>query len=152
MTDILTTLAEMEDGGIISYAAASMLRDAISVKGEPASGDGAVNHVLESRAWLASAQHVSTTTGSARVDIGIAQAHATLALVEQQRVANLIALTALAGNVGIQQGEFDEGAELASQGLHALIQYERTPATPWSGPDEYPVVRSEIRQALGLND
>lgn len=80
-----------------------------------------------------------------------AQVHATLALVEQQRIANLIALVALSGNENVQESNYDEGSTLSSAGMHALIAYERTAGTPISDPDDVPVVRSEIAEALGLS-
>lgn len=87
----------------------------------------------------------------AQIIAQIAMAEAILALVEQQRIANLVALAALAGNTHIQESDFDEGATVASEGLHGLIEYVPTPATPFGGPDEYPTIRPEIKEALGLS-
>lgn len=64
-----------------------------------------------------------------------AQIHATLALVEQQRIANLIAL---AGS---------PVSEVASAGKSALLEVERADGY---GPYIPPKVRSEIRKGLGL--
>ncbi|KTR95367.1 hypothetical protein NS220_06070 [Microbacterium testaceum] len=86
----------------------------------------------------------------AAVTATAALVHATLALVEQQRIANLIALVALSGNESVQESSFDEGSTLASAGMHALIEYVRTPATPFSGPDDVPEIRPDIREGLGL--
>lgn len=73
-----------------------------------------------------------------------AQVHATLALVEQQRIANVIALMQM-------QVECDEKTEeLAAEAMLGLVAYERTPATPLGGPDEVLVMRPDIREALGL--
>lgn len=73
-----------------------------------------------------------------------AQVHATLALVEQQRIANLIALAQM-------PGEDDENADyLAGRAMHALIEYKLSEATQFSDADEYPVVQDEIKEALGL--
>ena len=69
--------------------------------------------------------------------IAIAQVHATLALVEQQRIANLIALSA--SGIG----------PLMQAGDRALMHPEPHPDWPNTNID---VVRPEIRQALGLND
>ncbi|MBD8477595.1 hypothetical protein [Microbacterium sp. CFBP 8794] len=80
----------------------------------------------------------------ASVTATAALVHATLALVEQQRIANLISLMQM-------QTECDETTEyLAGEAMHALIDFERTPATPFGGPDEHPVIRSDIREGLGL--
>ena len=74
-----------------------------------------------------------------------AQVHATLALAEQQRIANVISLMQM-------QAEIDENTELlAGEALHSLIDYRRTPATPFSDPDDQPVIRPEIREAMGLS-
>jgi hypothetical protein len=74
-----------------------------------------------------------------------AQVHATLALVEQQRIANLIALASGDGS------SWDEALPiLRDEAAAALMEFERTPATPFSGPDDYPVIRAEIRKGLGL--
>ncbi len=81
----------------------------------------------------------------------LAQAAATVALVEQQRIANLIALVALSGNENVQESSYDEGSTLSSAGMHALIEYVRTPGTPISDPDDVPVIRAEIQEALGLS-
>ena len=113
-----------------------------------------IDHAAEARKAIESAYPIALPYDSAEAQyhgaLMEAQVHATLALVEQQRIANLIALTALAGNHSIQESAFDEGAELASAGLHALIEYEPTPGTQISGPDECPVIRADIREGLGL--
>lgn len=88
--------------------------------------------------------------GGAVAKAMIAQAYATLALAEQQRVENLIALVALSGNEHVQESAFDEGALLSSAGMHALIEYERTSATPISDPDDVPVIQPWVQAALGL--
>lgn len=84
-------------------------------------------------------------TGEEKADlIAVAQVHAMLALVEQQRIANLIALTN-------RTASFDE--ELAFLGDEAalrLVEMERTPATPFGGPDEHVKIRDDIREGLGL--
>lgn len=97
--------------------------------------------------WVAGRE---STSGAAAVTVAAAQVHATLALVEQQRIANLIALANLAGNSALQESDYDEGATLASDALHALVEYERTPATPYSDPDDHPVIRPDIAAALGI--
>lgn len=91
------------------------------------------------------------TSDQAQASVAAAQVNATLALVEQQRIANLIALTALSGNASIQESSYDEGATLASDGLHGLIEYERTEATQISDAEDHPVIRPEIKEALGLS-
>ncbi len=76
--------------------------------------------------------------------LAAAQVHATLALAEQQRIANLIALMQM-------QQECDENTDmLAGEAMHALIEYERSPATPFSDPDDTPVIRRQIKEGLGL--
>lgn len=61
----------------------------------------ATDHEFEARTWISNAITAQIHRGSevlAGVYAGIAQAHATLALAEQQRIANLIAVTAVDGN------------------------------------------------------
>ena len=81
----------------------------------------------------------------------LAQTRATLALAEQQRIANLIALVALSGNENVQESGYDEGSTLSSAGMHALIEYVNTSATPFTDPESVPQVRPEIQEALGLS-
>lgn len=88
---------------------------------------------------------------AAKVDALISIGESLQALVEHARIANLIALTGLAGNTHIQESDFDEGATLAHEGLHALIDYERTEATQISDAEDYPVIRADIAKALGLS-
>lgn len=108
------------------------------------------DHVAKAKEWLAMAKRPELTMQETSSLAEVAGVHATLALVEQQRIANLIALVALSGNAAVQESDFDEGATLSSGGMHGLIEYERTPATPFGGPDEVPVMRAVIREALGL--
>jgi len=72
-----------------------------------------------------------------------AQVSATLALVEQQRIANLVSLMQM-------QAEIDENTDLlAHEALHSLISFERK-GSQISGPVDVPSIRPEIREALGL--
>lgn len=102
---------------------------------------GQVDHVDQAKSMLGA----EWRNGDVAVaQLAEAQVHATLALVEQQRIGNLIALMQM-------QAEVDEKTEtLAAEAMYALIEYDRTPATPFSGPDEVPVVRRAVREALGL--
>lgn len=113
-----------------------------------------IDHALEAQKRIDWANAQQEEEGqfefSVRDNAILAQAEATLALVEQQRIANLIALVALSGNENVQESSFDEGSTLSSAGMHALIEYVRTPATPFSDPDDAPEVRAGIREALGL--
>ena len=82
---------------------------------------------------------------AARDALAMAQVHAVLALVEQQRIANLIALAQGTGS------SMDEALPLLyDEAAFALVGFERTPATPIGGPDEYPMVRPWVAEALGL--
>lgn len=69
-----------------------------------------------------------------------AQAEAVLALVEQQRIANLIALAALDADTG-------EKEHLSREAALALIEYRGGPM-PYL--DEALVTRPEIAAALGI--
>lgn len=112
---------------------------------------GRIDHVAEAERFAAWADNPSLPPENVAAISSMAQVHATLALVEQQRIANLIALVALSGNENVQESNYDEGSTLSSAGMHALIAYERTAGTPISDPDDVPVVRSEIAEALGLS-
>jgi hypothetical protein len=107
-----------------------------------------IDHVAEARRLLSAEANGGTQAERALLLQGAmqaAQVHATLALVEQQRIANLIALASGEGS------SWDEALPiLRDEAAAALMEFERTPATPFSGPDDYPVVRVEIRKALGL--
>jgi len=78
-------------------------------------------HLDEARAWLADAERPSYSREETETYAAIAQVHATLALVEQQRISNLIAL--------------DRHTELT--GSPEDWQRER-------------VLRADVREALGL--
>lgn len=74
-----------------------------------------------------------------------AQVHATLALVEQQRITNLIALASLGS------GSFEDALPvLQDEAAAALMEFRPTPGDQINGPDEFPYTRDEIREALGL--
>ena len=83
-------------------------------------------------------------TGAVGVSIGveslvqaqIAQVHATLALVEQQRIANLIALAS------------SEIGELVSTGMGGLTEHQ--PHPDYGDTVMVPALRAEIRKGLGL--
>lgn len=83
------------------------------------------------RNWPAHMPNAST--------IAIAQVHATLALVEQQRIANLIEL-GFAEVHSTTTGKVIEPPEAVQQAWNALID---TPAPPYR-------LRPEIREALGI--
>ena len=71
---------------------------------------------------------------------------ATLALVEQQRIANLVALASLAGR---DEDVHEEVSAAAYGALNALISYQDVP-NGHAGPDEVAVLRPDIAAALGI--
>ena len=80
--------------------------------------------------------------------LAYAQVHATLALVEQQRIANLIAL---ANCHPAPDEEWDEPMNnLVAEAQNALCGWDIGEGSQFSAPDEYPVIRDEIRRGLGL--
>lgn len=106
---------------------------------------GRVDHAANARAWLVGAEDRDVPPGPVATSFGvIAQAHATLALVEQQRIANLIALSGL--NYALEE----EMGELGNEAANRLMSRESTPVTPFSGPDEIVTWRVDVREALGL--
>lgn len=76
--------------------------------------------------------------------LAAAQVHATLALVEQLRIANLITLAR--GTVSLSE----EMSFLSDEAANGLMKREAVPATPFSGPDEHFAFRDDIREGLGL--
>lgn len=102
-----------------------------------------IDHVA---AALASRQHAAQTSDTANraARLADAQVHAMLALVEQQRIANVISLMQM-------QAECDENTQLlAVEATHGLIEYVRTPATAIAHPEDVATIRPEIREVLGL--
>jgi outer membrane protein TolC len=100
-----------------------------------------IDHANEAR------RAVSQTLGYAETDentgalvgIAAAQVHATLALVEQQRIANLITLATLSG-------EYDENTDLLRiEAVASLVKW-----VPHGLDDEHPEIRPEIAAALGI--
>ena len=78
--------------------------------------------------------------------IAAAHVHATLALVEQQRIANLAALASLAGR---DEDVHEEVAAAAYGALNAMIRYQDVP-NGHAGPDEVAALRPDIAAALGI--
>lgn len=104
-----------------------------------------IDHAAEAVALLnlaVMAQH----QGDPRHLIAAAQVHATLALVKQQRIANLISLAKLAGR---DEDVHEEVAAAAYGALNALVSYQDVP-NGHMGPDEVVVLRPEIAAALGI--
>ncbi|MGN8741849.1 hypothetical protein ACTNC4_09780, partial [Collinsella sp. HCP3S3_B8] len=68
-----------------------------------------------------------------------AHRHAVLALVEQQRIATLVALATLSG-------EYDENTDLLRiEAVASLVKW-----VPHGLDDEHPEIRPEIAAALGI--
>ena len=104
-----------------------------------------IDHAAEAVGLLAlavAAQH----QGDPRHLIAAAQAHAALALVEQARIANLVALASLAGR---DEDAHEEVAAAAYGALNALIRYQDVPSGH-AGLDEVAVLRPDIAAALGI--
>ena len=89
---------------------------------------------------LSSVQHFADES---RTVSAAAQVHATLALVEQQRIANLIALA----NAHHMGENYDDTVEASREAAYALIHYvQRDP------DDEFPRIHPDIAAALGIGD
>lgn len=88
-----------------------------------------VDHAAEARQWNETASGVGLTMVETSAFAAVAQVHAVLALVEQQRIANLIAL-------GMYRNA--DGSRLAQHAVAHPV-------------DEYSVaINDEIKEALGL--
>lgn len=96
-----------------------------------------IDHAAEAREWIAAATRYPGAVGSAVLGV----AEATLALVEQQRIANLIALA------GVDSRD-DEGLDmLRAEASDRLAQWVPT----WPD-DEHPEIRPDVAAALGIGD
>lgn len=76
--------------------------------------------------------------------------HATLAVAEQLRIANLIALAGLPALAGFENETYDARLEALMAGL---LDRREAPAVPGYGPagiDEHTFIRPEIAEALGI--
>lgn len=79
-----------------------------------------MSHVADARKWLKAAVEPSDLPAmETSVFVGVAQVHATLALVEQQRLANLIALSTELDS-DAQDALYAEGYELRPEVKAAL--------------------------------
>lgn len=90
-----------------------------------------IDHAAEAREYIASAI-AAVTAAPAGTGALLAQAHATLALVEQQRIANLIALG---------YGHTSPSGDVVGEARRALV--ERRSA-------DHHQLRSEVAAALGI--
>ena len=86
--------------------------------------------------------------GDAFLQAQIAQVHATLALVEQQRIANLIALAGIPNQSGYESETHDARNIALFEGI---FDWEDI-TTPPDNPDQQIIIRPEIAEALGLGD
>lgn len=87
----------------------------------------------------------------AEVQALLAQSAATLALVEQQRIANLIALAGLPKLDGFETEVYDARLEALMEGL---LDREEVAAVPGYGPagiDEQTFIRDDIKKSLRLS-
>ena len=98
-----------------------------------------IDHEAEARDWIDAATKYPGATGSAV----LAVAEATLALVEQARISNLVSLAKLAGDESVHE----ELQHIAYQALGVLVEYKQT-----SLDDEHPVVPENIARALRIGD
>ena len=102
-----------------------------------------IDHAAEAVGLLALA---AAGVRDRRYLIAAAHLHATLAVAEQARIANLIALAKLAGR---DEDAHEEVTAAAYGALNALISYQDVP-NGHSGPDEVAVLRPDIAAALGI--
>lgn len=106
-----------------------------------------IDHAAEARGWLDYSANNNPDVDHRAIHAALlAQAEATLALVEQQRIANLIALAKLAGR---DEDVHEEVAAAAYGALNALIRYQDVP-NGHAGPDEVAALRPDIAAALGI--
>lgn len=104
-----------------------------------------IDHASEAVTLIRRVSGTRMTDGEATVSLMGAQAHATLALVEQQRIANLVSLAGLPGGEPGVSGE--ALALLSGEGAHSLAEWTPMPGVP---DDEYVRIRPDIAAALGI--
>lgn len=104
-----------------------------------------IDHTLEALGLRQLASSTDHGPSAANL-IAAAQVHATLALAEQQKVANLIALAKLAGR---EEDVHEEVAEVAYEALNALVRLKVVP-NGHMDPNEVTVLRPDIAAALGI--
>ena len=104
-----------------------------------------IDHAAEAVALLNLAV-TAQRQGDPRRIIAAAHVHAALAVAEQARIANLVALASLAGR---DEDAHEEVAAAAYGALNALIRYRDVP-NGHAGPDEVAVLRPDIAAALGI--
>lgn len=111
-----------------------------------------IDYTAEAKANLAVVGDVIKETARVSLSetVAISQVQATLALVEQQRIANIIALAALPALDGFENDVYDARLEALMGGL---LDREEAPAVPGYGPaglDEHTFIRDDIKKGLGL--
>ena len=112
-----------------------------------------IDHAAEAVSDIRYADEVLADGGDsdvAKAIAAVAQVHATLALVEQHRIANLIALAGLSAPNGFEDETYDTRTAALMEGL---LDSETVAAVPGYGPagiDERVFIRPEIREGLGL--
>lgn len=107
-----------------------------------------IDHAAEARRVLGNFPHDDIRNN--REALAWAQVHATLALVEQQRIANLIALAGLPTLDGFENEVYDARLDALMGGV---LDREEAPAVPGYGPagiDEHVIIRDDIKKGLGL--
>lgn len=103
------------------------------------------NHTVPELTHTESAQHILERLSEhpqGRTELlMIAQIHATLAVAEQTRIVNLLRLSQ--EELYTPAPGVPDYSDIQSQATSQLFTKElvETPATPWSGPDEYLVAR-----------
>ncbi len=111
-----------------------------------------IDHAAEAQKWIAYSEDLNPEVDYPRIAHAalLATQHATLAAVEQQRIANLIALAGLSAPAGFENETYDARTSALMEGL---LDSETVPAVPGYGPagiDERFFIRPDIRQGLGL--
>lgn len=109
-----------------------------------------IDHAAKARTliqWVREWQEDEGDTSETHLaDALMAQAHATLALVEQQQLANLIELVKVAGR---EEDVHEEVAEVAYEALNALVTTKIVP-NGHMDPFEVTVLRPDVAAALGI--
>ena len=95
-----------------------------------------IDHAAEAREWLAAAERPDMNLDETTAFAHVGQVHATLALVEQQRIANIIAI---ANNVS---GDPDVTVTDGERAAWLALCDEGSPHS----------LRPEIREALGIRE
>jgi hypothetical protein len=100
-----------------------------------------IDQAEEAREWVKAAERPDIPADLTSAIATIAQVHATLALVEQQRITNRLMLAGLVSDVELRIGQ--HGARVGLLGREGVFHHAETPS-------DHSILDDDIREGLGL--